>query len=293
LIGTWGTGNYIKAYNSADAANTSVGANLGYLDTQVKVNADDITDIQDDMLVGFGGNYIAAGTDVAANLEALDAQAKVNADAIAGKTLTVDTSTGVATIKDGTTTAEVYTKDAAETIFAEKQAWTSKEFGYDTASTDAKTILTAAGFTNQTTGDTDVGLIDAALQLKADKQDKLDIQANSGLKWNDANQTQLAIKLADTSTTKSGLQLDDNGLSIKVGDTMQITNEGYLNIKYDTNTFTTDSTSGLKIKDKGITTAMLDDGAVTFNKLASSVYSTTVGSGSDTVLATTSAVKSC
>ena len=92
LIGSWGTGNYIKAYNSADAANTSVGANLGYLDTQVKTNADEIASAQtaigginDDITVATAGNYIAAGTEVANNLTALDTQAKANADAIATK----------------------------------------------------------------------------------------------------------------------------------------------------------------------------------------------------------------
>ena len=90
LIGTWGTGNYIKAYNVADSANTSVGANLGYLDTQVKDNADEIASAQtaigginSDITVASAGNYIAAGTEVANNLTALDTQVKANADAVA------------------------------------------------------------------------------------------------------------------------------------------------------------------------------------------------------------------
>lgn len=99
LIGSWGTGNYIKAYNSADAANTSVGANLGYLDTQVKINEDDISaaqtaigGINDDITVATAGTYISAGTEVANNLTALDTQVKANADAVATKLTGAETA---------------------------------------------------------------------------------------------------------------------------------------------------------------------------------------------------------
>lgn len=96
LIGSWGTGNYIKAYNSADASNTSVGANLGYLDAQVKTNADDIaankTDIatntaaiatKQDATVSYSStNYLDSQTTLTGADVALDTQIKANADAI-------------------------------------------------------------------------------------------------------------------------------------------------------------------------------------------------------------------
>ena len=184
LVGSWGTENYIKAYSAADAANTSVGANLTILDEQVKTNEDAISaaetaigGINDDITVATAGNYIAAGTEVANNLTALDTQvksnandidtiesnitvaadgnyivagadvkgnlgkldtqAKANADEIAKRKVTVDATTGIASITDGTNTANVYTKEAAEAIFNEKQTWVDNTLGIVSAHADA------------------------------------------------------------------------------------------------------------------------------------------------------------
>ena len=110
LVGSWGSGNYIKAYNSADAAGTSVGANLTILDEQVKTNEDAISaaetaigNINDDITVATAGNYIAAGTEVANNLTALDTQVKTNADAIATKQDKLIAGNGIAIATDGKT----------------------------------------------------------------------------------------------------------------------------------------------------------------------------------------------
>ena len=167
------------------------------------------------------------------------------------------------------------TSGVINTVFADKQAWIGQELGYDTKTTDAKTLLTAAGFTNQTTGDTDVGLIDAALQLKEEKQDKLVIAADSGLKMAADGKT-LSVKLADDSGTKmSGLKLTSDGLAISTGSSMTVDKDtGLLDVKYDSATFETTSTDGLKIREGGITSAMIANGAVGTDDLAAKAVTT-------------------
>ena len=56
------------------------------------------------------------------------------------------------------------TAGVINTIFKDKQDWISDEFGYDTETTDANTLLTAAGYTDQN-GDMNVGFYDALAQL--------------------------------------------------------------------------------------------------------------------------------
>jgi len=111
----------------------------------------------------------------------------------------------------------------------------------------------------------------------------LQFATNSGLQ--EVAGEGLAIQLADTTSSKSGLQLDANGLSIKAGDTIQVTNEGYLNIKYKSTQFEANATDGLKIlagaidtnelADDAVTSDKIADGAVTLDKLGSDVATAT------------------
>lgn len=83
----------------------------------------------------------------------------------------VTTSAEVAAILADPTTAtddQLITTKAVfggiNTIFNAKQGWINDEFGYNTATTDANTLLTAAGYADQN-GDDNVGFYDALAQL--------------------------------------------------------------------------------------------------------------------------------
>ncbi|MBR1915216.1 MAG: YadA-like family protein [Alphaproteobacteria bacterium] len=56
------------------------------------------------------------------------------------------------------------TAGVINTIFKDKQDWINDEFGYNTATKDANTLLTAAGYADQN-GDDNVGFYDALAQL--------------------------------------------------------------------------------------------------------------------------------
>ena len=144
----------------------------------------------------------------------------------------------------------------------------------------------AVGDISGLTGFTATNLVGAANELMLIKQDKLTL--NYGLQWDDNDETEMSVKLADGS----GLTFDSTtkGLKIKVGDSMSVSNEGYLNIKYGSE-FTTDG-NGLKLENKAVTGAKIADYTITFDKLATTgVYTQTIsGGGSEQLLATTKAV---
>ena len=125
-------------------------------------------------------------------------------------------------------------------------------------------------------------------KVVTNKQENLIINADSGLKMDTDGKT-LSVKLADTTTTKSGLQVDDNGLSVKNGATLEINSEGFLNIKANSNQFEVNNATGLNLADGGVTTSKIDDGAVTIGKIAADAKATSI-TGSDN-LATDRAVK--
>jgi len=220
------------------AVDDSVLTAVGKLDGALKNAEDDIDDIQDKMTVTTAGTYIDANDEVAANLSALDAGLKANDDIDATQSATMSTLAGI--INGGSVEADG-TYNAGVALNAYK----------------GKSTLT-----------------EVVNALETGKQETLVIADNSGLKWTDTDETALAVKLADTTTSKSGLQVDNNGISVKVGDTMTITNEGYVNIKYDTDTFTTDETVGLKVKAKGIKAGMIDDNAVDTAQIADGAVTT-------------------
>ena len=89
LIGSWGSGNYIKAYNAADAANTSVGANLTILDNQVKTNADAIATKQAKLTAGDGMDATAFASDTL-KVQAADGTVVVGTDGVKVGTIQTD-----------------------------------------------------------------------------------------------------------------------------------------------------------------------------------------------------------
>ena len=102
---TAGSSTALSGQNKIGDAINTLGGAVDTINTAITVTTD--------------GNYIRAANDVKANLGALDTQAKANADEIAKRTVSVNTSTGVATIKDGTNTANVYTKEQADATFVQ------------------------------------------------------------------------------------------------------------------------------------------------------------------------------
>ena len=96
----------------------------------------------------------------------------------------------------------------------------NKELGYDTATTDAPTILGAAGFANQTTGDSQVGLMDAALQLNKTLGNPMtekiadnanDLLHGKAITWNESvdGHTSVIEALKTVSSTAAGKALDN------------------------------------------------------------------------------------
>ena len=110
-------------------------------------------------------------------------------------------------------------------------------------------------------------MVGAINEVVNSKQDNLIIASDSGLNMDTDGKT-LSVKLADTTTTKSGLQVDNNGLSVKNGATLEINGEGFLNIKANSNQFEVNNATGLNLADGGVTTSKIDDGAVTTDKIA-------------------------
>lgn len=76
LIGIWEDGNYIKAYDFADAKNTSVAANLKALDDQVFANAGDIATNAD--------NIATNTTAIAGKQDTIDADHKLSSEYVSG-----------------------------------------------------------------------------------------------------------------------------------------------------------------------------------------------------------------
>lgn len=251
LIGIEQNGNYIKAFDAADAENTSVSANLSALDNQVfenetniaqntadiAANADAIAqnaaaiagklsgeEAADYTISGKRGSELAANiaTYVAANGDKFadvqntaniitdlfndkaayiqettgmdpehsvaynynqsseellhGATSMLNADeklagAIAKRKVTVDATTGIASITDGTNTANVYTKEAAEAIFNKKQQWVDDTLGIVSADADAvKKQYASTNYLKDATTLTGADkALDEALKANADK----------------------------------------------------------------------------------------------------------------------------
>ncbi len=182
---------------------------------------------------------------------------------------TLEVGTSGLQIKDGGVTATQLAADAVETAKIKDGAVTGDKLAaavsnnlLDAATTSNGLVITAG--TDATAANIALKLADASLQETTDG---------------------LSVKLADTTTTKSGLQVDANGLSIKTGDTMTVTSEGFLNINYKATQFEANATDGLKILAGGIGTTELAnssvtsdkiaDGNVTLAKLASDVATTT------------------
>ncbi|MBR3676291.1 MAG: hypothetical protein IKN71_04065, partial [Alphaproteobacteria bacterium] len=90
-------------------------------------------------------NYLDTASSFVDAFKTLDtevAKRTVTLNNVSGTT----TPDGTATVSDGATDATFYTKDMVDAVFADKQNWANKEFGYDTSETDAPMVLEAAGF---------------------------------------------------------------------------------------------------------------------------------------------------
>lgn len=134
----------LSSYN-ADSASYAAAADLynSPIETTIANGANDAIE------ASIADGAIKIALDGKADASALDGKADVadvaaNAAAIANRTVSV--TGGVATVSDGTNTADVYTKDFADEVFAAKEAWVGQQLGFDTTTTDAKTELQANGF---------------------------------------------------------------------------------------------------------------------------------------------------
>ena len=212
-----------------------------------------------------GATYLTAGDSVADSLVTLDGQVALRdtqiatlGDAIGGE---FNPDTGAFTHADYA--AEPNNIEDSDSVVAAIGK-------LDGAMGDVSTLETEA--------DT---LTEAINELESTKQDKL-VMGN-GVQMAEDGVT-LSVKLA----SKSGLEFSElnNGLAIKTGDTMTVSNEGFLNIKYGSE-FTTD-VNGLKIN--SVDGSKIVANSITFDRMASSAVATSI-TGATNQVATDSAVK--
>ena len=192
----------------------------------------------------------------------------------------VTTSTGLAALLADPTTAsdsnlitEKAVVDGLTTLIAEKETWIGNELGIDTTTTDAHTILAAAGYTDQT-GEGSVGVVDAVLENQAAIGDRTYTGANyitTGESVTDsliALDTELATKVdLDDNNTFTGTNTFQNDAGITIKDTAG-TNTAQL-------TATTDGLNvgtGMKVNGD----LKVSDGANTSTMTASAVTTKTV-----------------
>ena len=106
-------------------------------------------------------------------------------------------STNSTKIADIGTTAALVTD-----LLEDKEAWIGQELGYDTTTTDANTVLSGYGFTDQNT-DGKVGFADAA---KQNRDDIVDIRTALGIADGDTSTTITGAKnITDNATFKGAL----------------------------------------------------------------------------------------
>jgi len=275
---TTGTADYVSE-NAQDAVydgDVVTGATAGTIKAaisstveQVNENTGDIADIVTNITVTDDGSYISAAGTVAENLGALDTAVSNVASVNEKQDATIS---GLA----GTIGGEI---NATTGVFTPAAYTSSDNFA------DSATLVAAVSALDSVVGnvdelDTALGsdLTSAANTLQDTKQDNL--TAGNGISLSGST---ISVKLADNS----GLQATESGLSVNTGATLQVTG-GALGVKYGSS-FTEDA-NGLKIDTAGVKLGMIDDGAVTFDNLASSAVATSI-TGSTTQVATDSAVK--
>ena len=203
-----------------------VGKTTGYLNDQIaKTNKSLGEEI---------GARKAADTALQNNIDAeaqraKDAEAALQSD-IDKRKVTIEN--GIASITDGTTTAEVYTKAAAEAIFYEKQQWVDETLGISSADADAvKNAYAGTNYLKDATTLTDADkILDSTIKTVDDKftNGTVDAKFASVTTTGDAN-------IGGDLNVKGGIKAENgkfevygNGYVKAAGGKFTVTENGYM-----------------------------------------------------------------